>query len=1025
MNWKLVTPLLLTVCATTVLAQSGGLANISGVAKDQSGSVVPNAKVVVSNTAQGISRTIQTNGAGLFAAPALTPGKDYSVAVTATGFAPYELKNIELRVGQNLDLTVTLSVAQSSTSVQVSDAAPLVDDTKKDVSNVVGQQQIDSLPINGRRVDSFVLLTPGVTNDATFGLLTFRGVAGNNSFLLDGNDNTEQFYDENAGRTRMVSQVSQDAVQEFQVVSSNVSAEYGKAMGGVVNTVTRSGTNEFHGAGFYFFRSTGFDARDPFAAFTPTEHRVQTGGTLGGPIVKNKLFFLISSDITRRNFPMVDSLTQNGVIDPIAQKWIGCGTPSNATEPAASASQCSAINTLLPRFFGAIPRTAQNDLYFGRADYHFSDRNTFSASFNYLRWKSNNGIQTGAVSTSGSAINGNGDDYVRVRNGKFAWTSVPSSNIVNEFRYGWNTDRQADDFDSAELGGGLGLLNVSVAGANIGPANYLPRVEPSETRHQFADDLTWSKGVHTFKAGIDFASTEDYVFYAPNLWGTYTYQTVNQFALDYGSTSGTKYWQRYSQLFGNPVADYTIKELALYIQDQWRVTQKLTLNLGARYERSYVPAPSIFNPDFPQTGKIPTGKLNLEPRLGLAYKIDDKTVVRAGFGTFHARFLGGLVDNLYTTNAVFQISDTLNSTTPAQLAAGPVFPNRLAAPPAGASVGAASIQFLQPGIKTPYTEQFSLSAERQLLKDTVITVSALHTHGVNLFGVQDLNLPNPTTSFTYRINDTSGNQVGSFSTPVYTGTRPNSKYGAVLQVTNGVSSFYDALTVSLEKRFSHGFQALTSYTWAHEIDDGQGAGGNAIFFSSASPWTYNGNYGYDKGSGTLDQRHRLVQSFVWSPEFTKRTDFFSRYVINNWQMSGIATFQSGRPSGSETIRVTDTPVAGMISSSSLNGLGANSRAPFLPVNGLYTPAAYRGDIRISKIIPWGGLDNNYRKLFLNFEVFNISNSWSPTSLSTQGYTEAKGVLTPTPASFNVGTADGGFPDGTQARRMQISARVTF
>src|SRR5208283_2529352 len=246
---------------------------------------------------------------------------------------------------------------------------------------------------------------------------------------------TEQFYDENARRTRIQSQVSADAVEEFEVVSANFSAEYGRAMGGVVNTVTKSGGNQIHGSAFYFLRSTGFDAHDPFSAFNPTEHRIQTGGTVGGAIIKNKLFYFLSTDITRRNFPFVDSQVKVGFLDPVNEVWVGCGAP-------ATAAQCTAINGLLARFYGQIPRTAHNDLYFGRLDYRLNDRNDFSASFNFLHWKSPNGIQTGLSSTTGAGITGNGDDRVTVRNGKATWTSVISNALVNSFRYGLDTDRQ-------------------------------------------------------------------------------------------------------------------------------------------------------------------------------------------------------------------------------------------------------------------------------------------------------------------------------------------------------------------------------------------------------------------------------------------------------------------------------------------------------------------------------------------------------------------------------------------------------
>ena len=1001
-----------------VLAQSaGGVAGISGTVHDQSGGVVPNAKVVISSAAQGQLRSITTNESGVFAAPALIPGSGYEVNVTAAGFAPYDAKDLVLQVGQNVDLNIALVVGQTATAVEVTAAAQLVEDTKTDVSQVVNNQSIMNLPINGRRVDSFVLNTPGVTNDGTFGLLTFRGVEGNNSFLLDGNDNTEQFYDENAGRTRIAAQVSADAVQEFQVVSSNFSAEYGRAMGGVVNTVTKSGTNELHGGAFYFLRSTGFNARDPYAVFVPTEHRIQTGGTLGGAIVKDKLFFFLSSDITRRNFPMTDSWVKVGVVDPVNQVWVGCAAP---------ATQCQAINGLLPRFYGQIPRTASNDLYFGRVDYHLSDRNTLSASFNFLRWLSPNGIQTGLASTTGAAITGNGDDSVAVRNGKFTWTAVPTNSFVNAFRYGLDTDRQADSFGQAELGGGLGYLDVAVGGTTttgvqLGPATYLPRIQPLETRNEFADDAAWTKGTHTVKFGVDFVNVGDTVNTLTNRFGSYTYQTVGAFAQDYTGNAGTKNWTTYTQTFGNPLVSFTIKELGLYLEDQWRATQKLTVTLGARYDHSYAPTPTVTNPDWPQTNQIHTGALNLAPRLGVAYRLNDKTVVRGGFGTFFGRLVGGMVEDVLIGNGLYQTSITLTNTNPAQLAAGPVFPNALAAPPTGASVAASSLQFTAPNLKTPYSEQASLAAERQIGRDMALTLSGIWSRGVNLFGVTDLNAPALGPSITYRINDTAGNQVGSYATQVYLNPRPNTKYGSVLEVTNGVSSSYAALVVTFEKRFSHGIQWLASYTWSHEIDDGQGTSTNAVFFSSASPWTYNGNYGFDKGSGLIDQRHRLAYSFVWTPTIVHRNGAFYRYVVNNWQLSSITTIGSGRNAGPVTVRLTDTPVPGMLSSSTLNGFGGNQRVPFLPFDTLYTPASYREDLRITKNIPF----SERFKGSLNFEAFNVSNSWTPTGLTTQQYTEAKGVLTPTPTAYNVGTQDGGFPDGTQARRLQVSARVTF
>jgi outer membrane receptor protein involved in Fe transport len=1016
MNWKIVAPLIVLLSAP-VFAQSGGVAGITGTVHDPSGAVVPNAKVVISSASQGQVRSIVANSAGVFSAPSLIPGPGYSVSVTAPGFAQNDLKDIDLQVGQNLTLNITLAVGQAVTAVEVNAAAELIDDAKTDVSQVVGTNEIMNLPINGRRVDSFVLNTPGVTNDATFGLLTFRGVAGNNSFLLDGNDNTEQFYDENAGRTRIQSQVSADAVEEFQVVSANVSAEYGRAMGGVMNTVTKSGGNAIHGTAFYYLRSTGFDAHDPYSAFNPTEHRIQAGGTVGGAIIKNKLFYFLSDDNTRRNFPFVDSQVKAGFLDPVGQVWLTCAAP-------ATPAQCSAINGLLPRFYGQIPRTAVNDLYFGRIDYHLNDRNTVSASFNFLHWKSPNGIQTGLSSTTGAGITGNGDDSVAVRNGKATWTSVITNSLVNSFRYGLDTDRQADGFDQAELGGGLGYLDVSVAAVQLGPATYLPRVEPMETRNEFADDVSWNKGKHLIKAGMTFEHVSDDVNYLSNRYGSYTYPTVTSFALDYtGNTTGTKNWSAFSQTFGTPQVNYTIKDVGFYLQDQYKVTDRLTVTLGARYEHTYAPPPPPANPLYPLTGAtLHTGTMDLMPRLGIAYKINDKTVIRAGMGTFFARLVGGMLDDVYTGNGIYQVSDSLTSSNATQLAAGPRFPNALASPVTGLTASASVLDVLSPGLKTPYSEQATISVERQIRNDMVATISGIFSKGVNLYGTQDINAPALGAPYTYTIDNTSGQAAGTYTTQVYSGARPNPNFAAIYEETNGVSSSYDGLVASLEKKFSHGFQGNVAYTWSHEIDDGQGAATNAIFGFSDALWTYNGQYRFDKGSGSLDQRHRFVTSFIWVPPTMKSDNVFAKYVVNNWQLSSITTVQSGRPTGSLTIHMNDTPTSMLYSADALNGFNGNFRVPFLPVNSLYTPWVQQENFRLTKFIP---LPWEKVKLAFNFEAFNIANNWSPTSLTTQAFTEAKGVLTPTPAAYGVGSGDGGFPDGTQARRLQISGRLTF
>ncbi len=1014
--------------AVPAFAQSAaGVAGITGVVRDPSGAPVPSAKVEVAREGQGTLRNVTTNAEGVFAAPALVPGPGYKLSVSAPGFADYSAIGLNLEVGQNLSLNIALSVGTTLTQVEVNGAAVLVSDTKTDVSQVVGTQQIEDLPINGRRVDNFVLLTPGVTNDGNFGLLTFRGIANGNAFLLDGNDSTERFFMENNGRTRIISQISQDAVQEFEVVSANFSAEYGRASGGVVNTVTRSGTNDLHGTGYWFYRNHAFNAHDPFASINPPDTRHQAGGSLGGAFLKDKLFYFFNGEYTHRDFPLADSILRPGVVDPVNQVWIGCGVASGNV-PAASPSQCSAINALLPRFFGQTPRNFGQKLGFGRLDYHLSPRHTFSASLNFMQFTSFNGLQqTVLTSTTGGAINGNGNDFAKVRNGKFSWIAVSNSSFANEFRYGWATDLEGDDPNPALLGKALGLLDVSVVGVQLGPINYLPRVEPDEHRHQVADNASWTKGRHLFKFGADITTTRDYALFLPNLNGSYTYQTVNQFALDYtGNTTGAKNWQSFSQTLGTGTTDMRINNYSFYLQDQWRVTPKLTATVGGRYEYEPLPQPKVCNPDYPQTCRIHSQNTNVMPRIGLAYRLNDRTVLRAGFGMFYASVPGATLMNLFLANGVTQQAVSLSSTQPSQFAAGPVFPNILSSVPSGYKVGATTLQFADPQWKTPYSEQGTFAVERQLTQNLTLTASYIWSRGIQLYSERDLNLP-PLSSqtFTYTIADANGSPVGSYTTPMYLGTRPDPRYGAIDQAENGVTSSYNGLAIQADKRFSHGLLATLSYTWSHEIDDGQsyGQASQNIFLSAPFGWLFNGNYRLDKGSGLEDQRHRFVLSWVWQPTFTRRSGGFYKYLVNNWQLSSVTTLNSSRAYGNPTVSVRDTPVPGMFSNFTLNGSGLSTRVPFWQPYSVLQPALYKSDARLSKILPFGA--NERYKLYLNFEAFNISNSWSPTSMTTQAYVESRGVLTLTPTAYGFGSGDSASPDGTLARRLQASIRFSF
>ncbi len=1007
------------VSLTSLLAQSvAGLGGITGTVSDASGARVPAAEVLLTNPERGVNRKLSTNEAGIFTAGSLVPASGYQIIINKTGFGRTEAKNLTVQVGQIVDIQFALAVSQAATTVEVSTDAPTVDSAKTGVSQVVNAEQILNLPINGRRVDSFVLLTPGVTNDGTFGGITFRGIPGGNAFLIDGNDSTQQYYNENAGRTRISANISQDAVQEFQVITGG-SAEFGRASGGVVNTVSKSGGNSTHGTAYWFYRDQNFNARDRYATFRPDEKRNQFGGSIGGPIKKDRLFYFFNNEITRRDYPLISSHTGQPLFNSQGVYVAPC---------AASVSQCANAQRFLDRFNKIVPRTANQELLYLKTDYRVNDRNTISASFNYLRWISPNGIQTGAVLNNGAATGNNGLSTVRTRNGRLAWTALPSSAIVNEFRFGWFKDRLFDDYASEYLPytGFAGTLTINGV-ANLGTANYVPRVQPTEDRFQFAESLSLTWGRHLFKFGADLAQTRDIQDQLLNTRGNYTYANVTNFALDLSDNpTGAKRWQSYTQNFGDPLSTVWIRDYNFFAQDQFRVNKRLTLNYGLRYELATFTQPKEAVAGYPLTGNIPEPKKNFAPRAGLAYAlIPEKTILRASWGMFYARFPGALITNLNIAN-IQQQSFNLQSNNAAQLASGPVFPNNLRTS-ASLAAGSRSLSYAGPNFRTPYTMQGDLAIEQAIGRQNSLTVSWAFNRGLRMLSIRDANVGPAGDPVTYRINDVSGTQVGSFATPVYRlANRVDPRFQR-LNVVEGASNIsYNALLVQFANRkLTAGPLVLAgnlSYTWAHTIDENLGGAGSNLFFSGGPTSFINGNYRNERGSSSLDQRHRLVvaETIGYKPWNSKSA--FAKYVVNEWQLSLLGTFASAF-AVTPTVNGAGIVIPGLPAAftASLNGLGGDSRVPFLPRNSLLLDQTNRIDARISKMF---SLTDRY-KLAFNAEGFNIFNTPLDTSRRNQLYNVVSGNTLIPVANYGEGTASGGFPDGTNVRRLQLSLRFTF
>ncbi len=1021
---------------------ASGTGGIAGVVTDATGAIIPGANVTVENESKGIRRQLTTTGGGVFDAPSLTPAPGYTVTITKAGFATYEARNITIQVGETVSLTPALQVSSSTTKVEVTAEAPVVNGEKTDVSQVVNTLQIQDLPINGRRVDSFVLLTPGVAPDASFGLLTFRGNPGGNSFLTDGIDTTNNFYDENAGRTRTYN-ISQDAVQEFQVISSNFNAEYGNASGGVVNTITRSGTNAYHGTAYWFFRNRTLEATDPTAnGLRPPEWRHQAGASIGGPIKKDKLFFFFNGELQRRYFPIVSTNVGNTSMFNVNGQFVGTGASNGCNAPASAAQCAAAISYIQGRQSPQlVSRTADVNLLFGKVDYQINERNRWSTELNYLDFRSPNGIQTQASLTTGNAVGNNANTTVFDRTLKSGLTSVISPNIVNEARFGLFKDRQYDPA-SPSLLPSIGPVALTVNGlSNLGYATSYPRLLPSELRLEGSDTLSWTFGKHSFKFGVDYSHVEDYIYSLSNQYGTYSYPTLTAFALDFsGNTTGARNYTSYSQRFGNPSVDLNFNEIGVFAQDEWHVTPKLTISPGVRYDYSTIPQPTQVNPTFPQTGNIPDHALNLAPRFGIAYQLNDKTVIRAGYGMFFNRYVSAAVESMFFGNGLYQPSISFSGAT---VSSGAIFPGHLATAVCP-SVACANITYADPAYRNGYSQQSTLAVERQIAHDTALTVSYVWSRGLHITSASDANVGAPTGSYTYAVLNAQNQQVGSYTTPLYlTSDRINKNYVSVIEMQSNANSYYNGLLVQLQKRYSGWFQADASYTYSHTIDDdiGGAAGGpggsSGILYAPSFPTSvFNGDEKGEKGSAATDERHRLTLSGVLNPKLSHGDSWMSKYVLNGWQLSVISTLGSSFPLPPSISVNSKFEPAGLDSTSTLNGLGGSTRVPFESISALDVNPIFRTDARLSHIWPIG----ERLKMTLLFEAQNVFNHFileGSTPRQTEQYTTGANpnvsgganvplgiALIPYPA-YGAATQTQAPPDGTTARRAQAAIRFEW
>ncbi|WP_035349551.1 TonB-dependent receptor [Edaphobacter aggregans] len=1024
------TAVLAASVAISAPAQTAATGTISGTITDASGAVVPNASVTVINTDTGATRALSSNDSGGFSSTFLQPGH-YEVIASGAGFGKVDRKNLILTVGQVLSVDVALPAASATTEVTVTDVSPLIDTEKTQVSQTIDQQMVSNLPVNGRRYDNFVLLTTNVVPDGNSGLISYRGISGMyNTNLIDGANNQQAFFSEARGRAIGAPYVfSQDSIKEFESSASGYSAEFGQAAGGQINAISKNGTNAIHGDLFYYLRYPSLNALDPLTKYQGRQpganpallqpairQQQQFGGSVGGPIIKDKLFYFFTYDGFRRVAPLLYS---SGVT-PATVNAYTCPSP-------ISADQCATAKAYINGLSGPAPRVLKQDILFPRVDYQLNGNNHISAEFLFQNYKLPNGYTTSATATNSSAsTNGRADFHERYL--IVNWESVISSSLTNAARFQWGRDLEVT---SANAPG----PSVTISGLQgYGMPNALPRLAfPDEHRWQLADTLSKAMGRHIIKAGIDVNLVHEYLANLFQGGGVYSYASLNaqcanpadqgifpcvapsatnpnpahptvanatlgafqNWVQDLYGVNGGQHWTSFQQV-NDPIThigadDFWSKNFAGFLEDSWKISQDLTMNLGVRYDVQLTPQPprpytTSFNGAASPLGNYYTRTIKnnlkmIQPRIGFAWSPYKGTVFRGGYGTFY-----GLTSNstFYATrveNGVYQQAYSLSvtqstgsSTVPTSYtyAAGaprnigvlftpPGLP--LAAPFAGAPAptvnGSAGLQKLSfrgqdPSFSNPYTHSFDLAVEQALPGNFSLTIAYVGTRGMRLPYFIDANLPRTNLTRTYTYTTPSGS-TGNITVPFYSNTlqRPSPNDGGILVGFSGVNSWYHSGAFTIRKPFSHQVELLLNYTWAKAMDMSQVPGQFGTFngtdtildpYNLKNPGTLS-----EWSRSDLDMRSRFVGSIVWSPRVAL-SNMLARYAVNGWSLSGTATEASGLPLTANMTGNASGGIEGGVTGGSVGNSPspANGRAPMFKRNSFPSNGVRNIDARVSR-----------------------------------------------------------------------------
>jgi outer membrane receptor for ferrienterochelin and colicin len=835
---------------------------IQGTVVDESGAVMPGTEVEARSLDQNVARTRTTGADGRFVFLQLSTGR-YKITVTKAGFATLVQDNVTVTVGQTITLAPTMKVSGASETVTVT-GIPTVDKSRTEVSNTLNETTISTTPILGRKFEDLLTLTPGVSvvQGPDGDEITFAGQRGVfNNISLDGGDYNNGFFGEQMGGQRAAIDITLEAVKEFQVVAQGANAEFGRTAGGVINVITKSGTNEVHGSGFYFQRLEGLTSNTSDGKPLKDFNRKQFGGTVGGPLVKDKAFFFVAFEGIREIFQRPNLSEAIGA--PCA---VGAATVQGNEALINSSADCQRVALL--SFFQTtrnqneglpVDHTIHNNALLGKLDWVINPNNNLAISYNFNDSKNTN--QTFDVATYGTSANGiEGPSKINVAN--LNLFSTVSGTKLNEFHLTYSRENRPRSAVSSNVPADTAMgFATSFRFGN--PFFLAPNVDEVIKRFQVKDNFSIVAGKHTVKFGGEWLHTNNDQVFRGFFEGRYIFDSVAGF-LRYASPAAPGGWGPHtvgcsngsyvtapaacpagSTATGGPLlffldstdnsgvatdaagaSNIDNNEFSVFAQDQWQARPNLTINYGLRWDGQYMPKTVdpkttaygflLNDPRFPSDGTIPDQTKQFQPRLGIAWDMsrNGKSVLRANAGLYYARQNMLSQVGSVTTNGLQQKSDF--ASTANLLAFGaptPTWPNIL--PPSSVAPGTfpffTGIRVFDKDYKNPRIFSWNVAYEQELAPDWSAYVDFTYAKGTHL-----------TRFLNYNVHGTA---VATVQPPnrdatSYSGGNPFEPQLSDVFVTNSRGKgLYRGGTLGIRKRFSHGYQLEANYVLSKDEDD--------------------------------------------------------------------------------------------------------------------------------------------------------------------------------------------------------------